>query len=48
MKITRHQLYARVWEKPMTQLSKEFGLSDVGLAKICRKSGIPLRLSRAS
>lgn len=42
MKITRHQLYARVWEKPMTQLSKEFGLSDVGLAKICRKSGIPL------
>lgn len=42
MKLTRHQLYARVWEKPMTQLSKEFGLSDVGLAKICRKSGIPL------
>lgn len=26
----------------MTQLAREFGLSDVGLAKICRKHGIPL------
>ena len=42
MKLTRMQLYARVWEKPMTKLSQEFGLSDVGLAKICRKNGIPL------
>lgn len=42
MNITRYQLYEKVWAKPMTQLSKEFGLSDVGLAKICRKHGIPL------
>lgn len=42
MKITRHQLYERVWTKPMMHLSKEFGLSDVGLAKICRKNGIPI------
>lgn len=42
MKLSRHQLYEQVWSKPMTQLSKEYGLSDVGLAKICRKHGIPL------
>lgn len=42
MKISRHQLYEQVWSKPMTQLSKEYGLSDVGLAKICGKHGIPL------
>ena len=42
MKISRHHLYEQVWAKPMTQLSKEFDLSDVGLAKICRKHGIPL------
>lgn len=42
MKLTRHQLHAKVWEKPMTHLAREFGLSDVGLAKICRKYGIPI------
>jgi len=42
MKLMRAQLYAMVWEKPMTHLAKEFGLSDVGLAKICKKHGVPL------
>jgi len=42
LKLTRHQLHALVWEKPTTRLAKDFGLSDVGLAKICRKHGIPL------
>ena len=34
-------LYKRVWEIPVTQLAKEFGLSDVGFAKICTKHNIP-------
>lgn len=31
-----------VWSKPMTHLAKEFDISDVGLAKVCRKHDIPL------
>lgn len=39
--ITRHQLYKRVWQTPIVQLAKEYSLSDVGLAKICKKYDIP-------
>jgi hypothetical protein len=42
MKLTRNELYAMVWDKPITRLSKEFGISDVGFAKICRKHNIQL------
>lgn len=38
---TREQFYYLVWTKPMTQLAKEFALSDVALHKICKKHGIP-------
>lgn len=38
--VTREQLYEQVWEMPMSQLAKEYGLSDVGLAKICKKLDI--------
>lgn len=38
---TRESLYEQVWITPMVKLSKEYGLSDVGLAKICRKHNIP-------
>lgn len=41
VELTRKQLYDRVWKTPMRTLAKEFGLSDVGLAKICRKHNIP-------
>ncbi len=41
-KLTRSQLHAMVWSKPMTRLAKEFDISDVGLAKACRKNDIPL------
>jgi hypothetical protein len=37
----RGDLYKRVWVTPISRLSKEFGISDVGLAKICRKLNIP-------
>ena len=40
-KISRTELYKRVWETPVTQLAKEYGLSDVGFAKICKKYNIP-------
>ncbi|MBZ5700405.1 MAG: RWP-RK domain-containing protein [Acidobacteriia bacterium] len=40
--LTRNDLYERVWSTPMRKLASEFGVSDVGLAKICRKNGIPL------
>ncbi len=41
MKISREDLYRRVWETPLTKLAKEFDISDVGLAKACRKHNIP-------
>lgn len=38
---TREEFYELVWEKPLTQLAKEFALSDVALHKICKKHNIP-------
>jgi hypothetical protein len=40
--ISRKDLYERVWSEPIQKLSKEFGLSDVGLAKVCRRYNIPI------
>jgi hypothetical protein len=40
--LTRQQLYDRVWSKPVDQLAREFGISDVGLGKACRRHGIPV------
>jgi|GEM_PF-1360395 hypothetical protein len=37
----REELYERVWTTPMHRLAKEFGYSDVGLAKVCEKHNIP-------
>lgn len=39
---TRRQLYDLVWAEPKTQLAKRLGLSDVGLAKACRKADVPI------
>ncbi len=41
IRITRGQLYEKVWSIPMSKLAQEFGISDVGLARICKKNGIP-------
>lgn len=41
MEISRSELYRRVWSVPLTKLAKEFGISDVGLAKACRRHKIP-------
>jgi hypothetical protein len=37
----REELYERVWTTAMHRLAKEFGYSDVGLAKLCEKHKIP-------
>lgn len=39
--LTRQELYDLVWSTPMTKLAEDFGLSDVGLAKICERHRIP-------
>ncbi|HEV7968645.1 MAG TPA: hypothetical protein VGP19_13795 [Candidatus Acidoferrales bacterium] len=40
--MTRVELYERVWTTPMQKLAIEFGLSDVGLAKLCRRHRVPV------
>ncbi|MGZ8983001.1 MAG: hypothetical protein ACXW11_03485 [Methylotenera sp.] len=42
MYLSRSQLYELVWSKPITTLAKEYGFSDVGFSKICRRHNIPL------
>lgn len=39
--VTRDELYEQVWTTPMVHLAIEYGISDVGLAKVCRKHRIP-------
>ena len=39
--ISVEELYQLVWEQPIHALAKEFGLSDVGLAKVCKRHNIP-------
>jgi hypothetical protein len=38
----RQELYEKVWQFPLRKLATEYGISDVGLAKVCRKLDIPL------
>lgn len=40
--VTRAELYERIWTQPVVQIAKEYGLSDVGLRKKCKKFKIPL------
>jgi integrase len=40
-RISRRDLYELIWSEPVTTLAQRFGISDVGLAKVCRRSGIP-------
>jgi hypothetical protein len=36
------ELHEKVWQFPLSKLAAEYGISDVGLAKVCRKLEIPL------
>lgn len=38
---TRKEFHELVWSRPLTQLAKDFALSDVALHKICKKHNIP-------
>lgn len=40
--ISRQELYELVWSKPLTKLSREFGVSDSFLGRICRELKVPL------
>jgi hypothetical protein len=40
--LTREELYELVWSKPLIELAQDFGLSDVAVAKRCRKLGVPV------
>ena len=39
--LTRQSLYDLVWSKAMSTLAKDFGISDVALAKRCRAVDVP-------
>lgn len=39
--VTREDLFAAVWERPLTKVAADYGISDVALKKICRKMQIP-------
>lgn len=40
--LSREDLYQLAWSKPTRELAKDFGISDVAMAKRCRRLGIPI------
>jgi hypothetical protein len=40
--LEREVLYRLIWEAPVSEVAHRFGISDVGLAKVCRRAAIPL------
>lgn len=42
MRVTRKELYDLVWKTPIVHLAPSFGISDVGLSKVCRRYRIPM------
>lgn len=40
--VTREYLHQLVWESPVSEVAARFGVTDVGLAKACRRSAIPI------
>lgn len=41
VKLSREELYEEVWTTPIHRLAVKYGLSDVGLAKACKRMNIP-------
>lgn len=37
----RTTLYEQIWRRPVRDVAKDYGISDVALAKICRKLNVP-------
>ena len=40
-RLTRRELYDLIWSEPIFRLAKRFNLSNVGLAKICKRNNVP-------
>jgi len=38
----RETLYEEVWSQPLLEVARHYGVSDVAIAKTCRKMHIPL------
>lgn len=38
----REELYEKVWSKPVVKVAEEYGVSDVAIAKVCRKLSVPV------
>jgi hypothetical protein len=41
IRISREELYRKIWSQPARIIAKEWGISDIGLAKICKRHNIP-------
>jgi hypothetical protein len=41
VEFTREELYKAIWSKPCVKLAANLGISDVGLAKACRRLSVP-------
>ena len=41
LRLTRETLYELVWAEPVARLAKRWGVSDVAVAKWCRKLNVP-------
>lgn len=41
-RLTREELFDRVWSSPVATLAKEWGLSGPGLKKLCRRLEVPV------
>ena len=42
MRISREELYEKVWREPISRLAGSYGVSNVALAKRCRALNVPL------
>jgi len=42
VKLSRAELYEKIWSTPATKLAEEFGLSGRGLGKMCARFNIPV------
>ncbi|MCC6207515.1 MAG: hypothetical protein IT488_05125 [Gammaproteobacteria bacterium] len=41
IQISRQELYEEIWSEPVATVAKRYGISDVGLAKLCSRLDIP-------
>jgi len=42
IRLTREELYKKVWAAPMKTVAQEFGVSASSLANVCRKHNVPI------